>query len=327
MMDLNPKNARMLSMLGQRGSIFGVALPEIANEQNELMVLTADLALLSGLGKFQSQHPDKLLNLGIAEQNMLGVASGLAKEGCCVFVTTYATFLTMRAYEQIRNNLGYMKFNVKVVGASAGVVMGMSGNTHYAIEDLAIMRVVPNMTVLSPADAGEALKMAHAVCDLDGPVYIRLTGGLNCPVVHKEEYDFKIGRANVLREGRDLAMVATGTMVSECLKAAELLAAKGLVDSTVVNMHTIKPLDTTALDQIFATHRAVVTVEEHSRLGGLGGSVAEYKSGLKSSPPMLIIGLPDAFPRADEQSFLLEQAGLTAPHLAESAEHFFNKVT
>ncbi|MDR1045152.1 MAG: transketolase [Candidatus Adiutrix sp.] len=325
MMEINPKNARLLSMLGQRGSIFGVALPEIAGERDELMVLTADLALLSGLGKFQTQHPDKLLNLGIAEQNMLGVASGLAKEGGCVFVTTYATFLTMRAYEQIRDNLGYMKFNVKLVGASAGTAMGMSGNTHYAIEDLTLMRVIPNMTVLSPADAGEALKMAYAVCDLDGPVYIRLTGGLNCPVVHKKEYEFKIGRAELLTEGGDLALIAAGTMVAEGLKAAELLKERGL-EVTVVNMATIKPLDADTLNRVFAAHKAVVTVEEHSRLGGLGGAVAEYKSALKSSPPMLMLGLPDAFTRADEQPFLLEQAGLTAPRLADSVEKFFNEV-
>lgn len=325
MMEINPKNARMLSMLGQRGSIFGVALPEIAARRDDLLVLTADLALLSGLGKFQTQHPDKILNLGIAEQNMVGVAAGLAKEGNCVFVTTYATFLTMRAYEQIRNNLGYMKFNVKLVGASAGLVMGMSGNTHYALEDLAIMRVIPNMTVLSPADGAEALKMAHAVCDLDGPVYIRLTGGLNCPVVHKEEYDFKIGRAEKLREGSDLVLVACGTMVFESLKAAELLSQRGL-NTTVINMATLKPLDTNALDQVFAAHKAVVTVEEHSRLGGLGSAVAEYKSGLKTAPPQLMLGLEDIFPRPDEQAFLLEQAGLTAGALADRAETFYNQV-
>lgn len=325
MMEINPKNARMLSMLGQRGSIFGMALPEIAEQRDDLMVLTADLALLSGLGKFQSQHPNKLLNMGIAEQNMLGVAAGLAKEGDCVFVTTYATFLTMRAYEQIRNNLGYMNFNVKIVGASAGTVMGMSGNTHYAVEDLAIMRVVPNLTILSPADAGEALKMAHSACDLRGPVYIRLTGGLNCPVVHKEEYDFKIGRAEILREGGDLALIAIGTMVAEAMKAASLLQERGL-DATVVNMATIKPLDTEALRRIFTAHKAVVTVEEHSRIGGLGGAVAEYKSGLKSSAPLLILGFDDMFHRADEQSVLLEQAGLTAPQLAENAELFFRKI-
>ncbi|MDR1656437.1 MAG: transketolase [Deltaproteobacteria bacterium] len=325
MMELSPKNVRMLSMLGQRGSIFGVALLEIAREHSDLMVLTADLALLSGLGKFQSQYPDQLLNLGIAEQNMLGVASGLAKEGNCVFVTTYATFLTMRAYEQIRDNLGYMQFNVKLVGASAGLAMGMSGNTHYAIEDLAIMRVVPNMTVLSPADAGEALKMAQAVCDIDGPVYIRLTGGLNCPVVYKEEFDFKIGRAQVLTEGSDLALIACGTMVAEALKAAELLRARGL-EVTVINMHTVKPLDTEILDRVFAAHRAVVTIEEHSCLGGLGSAIAEYRCSFKSVAPLLIIGLPDAFSRADEQPFLLEQAGLTASRLADSADKFFNEV-
>lgn len=325
MMELNPKNARMLSMLGQRGSIFGVALPEIADERDDVLVLTADTVLFSSLSKFQARHPDKLLNLGIAEQNLLGVASGLAKEGNCVLVTTYATFLTMRAFEQMRDNLGYMRFNVKAVGASGGLAIGMFGNTHYAIEDIALMRVVPNITVLSPADAGEALKMAHAVCQIEGPVYLRLTGGLNCPVVYKEEYDFQIGRADILREGSDLALIAAGTMVAESLKAAELLAEQGL-EATVVNMHTIKPLDMGTLDRVFSAHKAVMTVEEHSIIGGLGGAVAEYKAGLKNAPPLLITGIPDAFPQAGEQAHLLESLGLTAEPLAQTAADFFNRV-
>jgi transketolase len=324
MLELTPKNVRMLSMLGQRGSIFGVAMPEIASIRQDLRVLTADLALLSGLSKFQALHMDKYLNLGIAEQNMIGVAAGLAKEGNCVFVTTYATFLSLRAFEQIRLNLGYMKFNVKAVGSSAGVIMGMLGPTHYAFEDLALMRALPNMLVLSPADAGEALKMAHAVCEHNGPAYIRLTGGLNCPVVHKNEYNFQIGRAEVLREGSDVALISVGTMVAECLKTADILAASGL-DSTVVNMSTIKPLDTVVLDNIFTAHKIVATVEEHSRIGGLGGAIAEYKCGLKNAPPLLILGLPDSFPMADDAEALLEKAGLTSQLLAKSIKSFYDK--
>lgn len=325
MTELNAKNARMMSMLGQRGSIFGLALPEIAASNDKLRVLTADLGLLSGLGKFQSQYPDKLINMGIAEQNMLGVAAGLAKEGNCVFVTTYATFLSMRAFEQIRNNLGYMGFNVKAVGSSAGLAMGMSGNTHYTLEDLAIMRSIPNLTVLSPADAGQAYKMAHAVAAIDQPVYLRLTGGLNCPVVYKEEFDFAIGRAISLRQGQDVAIVATGTMVSESLKVASLLAEAGL-QASVVDMHTLKPLDTAVLDAVFASHPAVVTVEEHSIIGGLGGAVAEYKAALPDAPPLLRLGLPDAFFKPAEQGYLLEQCGLVAPTMAVTIGEFLDKI-
>lgn len=321
MMELNPKNARMLSMLGQRGAVFGVALPEIAESRSDLRLLSADLAVQA----FQSKHPDKFLSLGIAEQNMLGVAAGLAKEGNCVFAATYAPFLSMRAFEQIRANLGYMKFNIKAVGVNAGMAMGISGCTHFALEDLALMLTIPNLTVLSPADAGEALKMTRAASEMEGPIYLRLTGGQNCPVIHKEEYDFQIGRAEILRQGGQLAFIAAGTMVAECLKAAELLAGQGL-EASVVNMSTIKPLDTVTLDRVFAGHQALVSVEEHRVIGGLGGALAEYKSSLKAAPPLRIIGLPDAFPPAGEQAHLLDSLGLTAPHLARAAADFFQEV-
>ena len=185
MLELTSMNARMWSRLGQRGAVFGVALPELAKTQADLRVITADLGLLSGLDRFKTANPEKYLNVGIAEQNMIGVAAGLAKEGNCVFVTTYATFITLRSCEQIRHNLGYQRYNVKVVGSSSGLVMGMSGNTHYAIEDIAIMRAIPNLLVLSPADSGEAVKMAEALVKTEQPAYLRLTGGLNCPIVYK----------------------------------------------------------------------------------------------------------------------------------------------
>lgn len=322
MTEITARSARMLSMLGQRGSIFGIALPEIAGENENVFVMTADLGILSGLTKFQKSFPDKYINMGIAEQNMLNVAAGLAKEGNCVFVTTYATFVTMRSFEQVRNNLGYMKYNVKIVGSSAGVAMGMSGNTHYAIEDISLMRSIPNVTVISPADAGEALKTAYAVAKIKTPVYIRLTGNLNCPVIYKEEYDFEIGKAITLRKGNDIAFIACGTMVNECLKAAELLANKG-IEAEVINMHTIKPIDTATLSNIFKKVKVIVSVEEHSIIGGLGSAIAEYKAQLRNVPPQLFIGLPDAFGRADEQSYLLNQYGLTAEKIAERSIDFY----
>ena len=325
MMELNPTNARMLSRLGQRGSIFGLALPDLAQSRPDVRVLTADLALLSGLTKFQSLHPEKFLNLGIAEQNLAAVAAGLAQEGCRVFITTYATFLTMRAFEQLRHNLGYVKLNIKAVGSSAGLVMGMSGPTHYAVEDIALMRVIPNLTLLSPADAGEALKMACAAADLEGPVYLRLTGGLGCTVVHQEEYELVIGRARLLREGTEAAVLATGTLVHESLKAAEILAGRGL-SVAVYNMHTLKPLDAETLAGVFQIYPAVVTVEEHSRLGGLGGAAAEVRAGLKGAAPLKILGLPDHFPKADDQASLWRKFRLSAPDLAEDIAAFCEAV-
>lgn len=319
MIEVTAKSARMWSRLGQRGSIFGAAIPDLAKSNGNLRVVTADLGLLSGLERLKTACENQYLNVGIAEQDMIGIAAGLAKEGCCVFATTYATFITMRSFEQIRHNLGYLQYNVKIVGSSAGVVMGMSGNTHYTLEDIALMRAIPNMIVLSPADSVEAVKMAEALAETDGPAYLRLTGGLNCPMVYKEDYPFEIGKGIVLQEGRDVAIVAAGTMVSEVLCAAGLLREKG-ISCTVVDMHTIKPLDTALLEQLFSAHGLIVTVEEHSKIGGLGSAVAEYKAGVANSPRQIMIGLPDAFGKAGEYSYLLEQYGLTSSHIAHTVE-------
>lgn len=319
MLEITSINVRMWSRLGQRGAIFGVALPELAMSHENLRIVTADLGTLSGLDRFKTANPDKYLNVGIAEQNMVGIAAGLAKEGNCVFATTYATFITMRSFEQIRHNLGYLKYDVKIVGSSSGIVMGMSGNTHYALEDIALMRAIPNMTVLSPADSVEAVKMAQALVKMDGPAYLRLSGDLNCPMVYKEDYLFEIGKGVVLKKGTDVALIATGTMVSESLKAAEQLKQEG-ISCSVVDMHTIKPLDQELLGELFVSHRLLVTVEEHSTIGGLGSAIAEYKAGFPNSPRQIMIGLPDAFGKAGEYTYLLEKYGLTANAIAEKIE-------
>ena len=199
-MEYNRKNARFLSMLGHRGA-FAVALMEIAESEDDLVVLTADMTTLTGLDRFKNTYPDKLYNVGIAEQNLIGVAAGFALEGNTVFATTYANFITMRAYEQIRVNLGYMKQNVKVVGTTGGLEIGVLGNTHYAIEDMALMRAIPNMVILSPADGFEIVKAVKAAALYDGPVYLRLAGLMNMPIVYTEDFDFVIGKSNVIKEG------------------------------------------------------------------------------------------------------------------------------
>jgi transketolase len=306
-------------MLGQRGAVFGVALPELAKNMDNLWVLTADLASLSGLDRFKSSCPDKFLNVGIAEQNMIGIAAGLAKEGNCVFATTYATFVSMRSFEQIRNNMGYMKFNVKVIASSAGLAMGMSGNTHYAMEDIALMRSIPNMVVLSPADGAEAVKMIYAIAQFDGPVYMRLTGVQNCPVIYKEDYNFVIGEGIILKQGKDVALIATGTITHEALRTSQLLDERG-ISATVVNMHTIKPLDLQLLDRLFASHKLIVSIEEHSVIGGLGSAIAEHKATVEGSPRQMFIGIPDQFLKAGEYGYLLDNCGLTASCMARDIE-------
>jgi len=316
MMEITPRNIRTWSMLGQRGAAFTMALPEIAAEQENVMVLTADLSLLSGLERFKETYPEQFLDVGIAEQNMIGIAAGLAKEGNCVFATTYATFITMRSFEQIRNNLGVMGFNVKVIGSAAGVSMGTSGNCHHSIEDIALMRVIPKMQVIAPADALEAIKVMHAISKTNEPTYVRLTGNLNCPCVYKEDYEFQIGKGIVLNEGKNVAIIAIGTMVAEAVKACEKLKEQGL-NPTVVNMHTVKPLDTALIAELAKQHSVIYTVEEHSVVGGLGGAVAECLCELGTGTKLVRLGFNDEYSVLGSYEYILEKNGLSAEGIVE----------
>lgn len=314
MLQITPSTTRQWSRLGSR-AIFGQAILALAETEQNLMVLSADLGNSSGLDRFKNTYPDKFVNVGIAEQNLIGVAAGLAKEGYVVFATSFAPFIAMRSSEQIRMNLGYMDLNVKAVGIGSGVAMAFLGNSHYGIEDAAVMRSIPNLTVVSPADCAEIVKTVFAAAAHKGPMYIRLTGAPNNPVVYKEDYNFEIGKAITLREGADVTVIANGTMVYEALEAAKVLEADG-ISAAVVNMHTIKPLDLSVIDKAIASTKLIVTVEEHTIIGGLGGAVAEYKTTIRNAPPQLIMGLPDEFGKAADYRFLLEKYGLTGEKIA-----------
>lgn len=315
MFEINPSNARQWSRIGSRG-IFGQAILAVAAQHPEMMVLSADLGNSSGLDRFKKTYPEQFLNTGIAEQNMIGVAAGLAKEGYNVFATSFAPFVTMRAAEQVRMNLGYMQMNVKAVSIGSGISMGFLGNSHYGIEDVAIMRAIPGITIVSPADCAEIYKTVEAAAHFQGPMYIRLTGGVGNPPVYTEDYSFEIGKAQVLMEPKDVTFIAAGTMVYESLQAAKALNEKG-VEAGVVNMHTIKPIDTKVLDSVFACSKLVVTVEEHTIIGGLGGAIAEFKASKKSSPPQLAIGLPDEFGATGDYGYLLDKYGLRAQKITQ----------
>ena len=323
-MNINPINVRMWSKLGARGT-FGLAMFELGKIKDDLMVMTADLANTSGLDRFQKAYPDKFINVGIAEQNLIGIASGMAKEGKNVFATSFATFIAMRSYEQVRFNLGYMGLNVKVIGLASGLAMGMFGTSHYGFEDLALMRAVPGLTVLSPADGAEIVKVVYALADFEGPVYVRLTGAMNNPVVYKEDYSYEIGKAVTLKHGQDITIIATGTMVYESLQAANFLEGQD-ISTTVIDMHTIKPLDQDIIKNACETSKLIVTIEEHSIIGGLGGAVAECKAMLKESPPLLILGLPDKFGKVGDYKYLLEHYGLTAKQLATKITQAYQKL-
>jgi len=315
-MDVTSTNIRAWSMLGQRGAFFGIAMPQLADEIDNLKLLTADLALLSGMDRFEKNHPEKLINVGIAEQNMIGIAAGLAMDGDCVFATTYSSFIAVRSLEHVRQHLSHLQCNVKIVGSAAGVVAAKSGVSHWATEDMAFTRVLPNLTVFSAADSLEAIKIAEYAAKNDGPMYIRLSGGLNCPVVYKEDYDFRPGKLVQLREGSKAAVIATGLMVNESLKAADNLREQG-IDVSVYNMHTIKPIDKEGLKDIFEKYDLIVTVEEHNILGGMGSAVAEYKATFAKAPRQVFIGFPDSFANAGSQRYVWEQKGLTDIQIAD----------
>lgn len=315
MFEITAASAKTWSRIGARAT-YGQAILSLAESTPNLMVLSADLGNSSGLDRFKNTYPEKFVNVGIAEQNMVGVAGGLAKEGFIVFASSFAPFIAMRASEQIRMNLGYMEMNVKAVAIGSGVSMAFLGNSHYGLEDAAVMRSIPNMTVIGPADGAEIYKTVHAAAQFPGPMYIRLTGAVNNPVVYEADYPFEIGRAVRLREGADVTIIANGSMVYESLEAAKVLAQEG-VEAAVLNMHTIKPLDCDAVDRAVRETPLLVTVEEHSVIGGLGGAVAEYKSGLRGAPPQLTIGLPDDFGSTAEYRYLLEKYGLVGSRIAD----------
>lgn len=315
MIDFGPANIKLWSKMGSRAVFGGVAAPELAAENANILFLAADVATSAGLARLQAASPEKVLNTGIAEQNMIGLAAGLASQGFLPFAMSFAPFATMRCADQIRLCMGYMGKNIKVVGLASGLAMGINGPTHLGYEDIAIMRAIPGIALLSPADSTETVKATLAAAAWEGPLYLRLSGGLNNPIVYDSDYNFQIGKAIRLRDGGDVAIIATGTMVAASLKAAELLAGDG-IQASVTDMHTIRPLDTDAiLNGVGA--KLVVTIEEHSASGGLGGAVAEFLSGIGGSPKLLRLGL-NSYPAAASYEYLLESCGLTPKQIAES---------
>ena len=324
-MKINEAMFKMLSRIGSRAT-FGMAAIELASLVDDLIILTGDTSTSAGLQRFKSSFPNKFLDVGISEQNMIGIAAGLASEGTTVFTSTFAPFQTMRCCEQIKVNLGYMRNKVNLVGLASGVVLGTLGYTHCCIEDISIMRSIPNITVISPADCFETYKATLACVKHKESVYIRLTGGAKNPSVYNEDYDYKIGEAVTLREGKDITIIATGTMVYESLKAADILFEHG-ISSTVVNMHTIKPIDRSVIERASSSSKLIVTIEEHSVIGGLGAAVAEVKTKLNSSPPQQILGLADQYDKGGEYLDILKRHGLTSELIAESIKSNYKKIS
>ncbi len=293
---------------------FGEALVKLGMKNENVVVLDADLTKSTMTTFFQKEFPNRHLNMGIAEANMMATAAGIATTGKIPFASTFAVFAAGRAYDQIRNSIAYPNLNVKICPTHAGISLGEDGGSHQSIEDIALMRVLPNMIVLSPADAVETEKMIFAVADYKGPVYIRL-GRLAVPTIFDENYKFEIGRATQVKEGNDVAIIATGLMVYEAMHASDILKEHG-INARVINMSTIKPLDNEMVLRAANECKYIVTVEEHSVIGGLGSAVCEYLSEVK---PTKVIkhGVHDVFGQSGEGNEMLDKYNLRAKDIVD----------
>ncbi|MEW6243556.1 MAG: transketolase family protein [Bacillota bacterium] len=295
---------------------YGEALVELGAVYEELVVLDADLSKSTMTAKFQKVYPERFFNVGIAEQNLMGIAAGMAAAGKIPFASTFAIFATGRAWEQVRNTIAYPGHNVKIAASHAGITVGPDGASHQALEDIALMRVIPGMTVLVPADARETREVVEAAIKHKGPVYIRL-GRPAVPDIYGEKYRFKIGEASLLCDGDDVAIVAAGYMVHAALSARDILAGEG-VAARVINMCSVKPLDNSVLLEAASTCKAVVTAEEHSIIGGLGSAVAEFLAE-RHPVPVRRVGVRDLFGQSGEPGELLQAYGLTAEDIVREA--------
>lgn len=307
-MEYNKKNARRWSIIGERPT-FGTSLFEFAKENPNIIALTADVTNSAGLGTMQREMPDRVINVGIAEQNMMGIATGLASEGYTVFTTSFAPFQSMRCLEQIRVNQGYMGQKVIMVGLAGGVAYGELGFTHCTIEDVSIIRSIPNIAVVTPADCMEVVKAVDAAIKYQSSVYIRLMDKTNIPIVYSDDYDFEIGKAVPLIDDGDVAILANGPLVFYALQAVKKYKEEYGLDIAVYDFHTVKPVDEELLTKLL-NKKAIMTVEEHSVIGGLGSVVADFYSDKKNRPLVYKVGFPDAYPHGASHETLLREYGL-----------------
>ena len=296
---------------------YGSALVELA-EKYDFVVMDADLAEATKTVKFKKAYPERFFDCGIAEGNMMSVAAGIATTGKPVFASSFAMFAAGRAFEQVRNSIGYPHLNVKIGATHAGITVGEDGATHQCNEDIALMRTVPGMTIINPSDDIEAKAAVKAALTTNGPFYLRF-GRFAVPVINDcPDYKFELGKGRMLADGKDVTIVATGLMVSMALEAKELLAAKG-ISARIVNIHTIKPIDTEIITKAAMETGAIVTAEEHNIIGGLGSAVAEVV-GENAPVPVVRVGMKDTYGHSGTVPALLEQYGLTPAAIAEAAE-------
>lgn len=310
----------MVKMMATRDA-YGEALKELGLRNEDVVVLDADLSGSTKTGVFREAYPDRFFNVGIAEQNLMGTAAGLATTGKIPFASTFAVFATGRAYEIIRNSICYPELNVKIAATHAGLTVGEDGATHQALEDISLMRSLPNMVVLNPADGVEAKQAIYKASEHNGPVYIRL-GRSGVPIIFNEDYKFEIGKGVELETGDDVTIIATGVMVKKALDAREELKKEG-ISARVINMATIKPIDKDIIIKAARETKGIVTAEEHNIIGGLGSAVAEVV--VENHPvPVLRVGVEDTFGESGTGDALLEKYGLTVENIVEKAKKVYN---
>ena len=275
--------------------IYGIVLKDLGAQHPEIVGLSADLAKSTKIGTFGDAYPDRFFNFGIAEQNMFGVAAGMAQTGLIPFVSTFSAFASMRACEFVRTDICYQNLNVKIIATHGGISFGSAGTTHHATEDFAIVRAFPNLTVIVPADAIETAQAVKKCMEIDGPVYIRIGRGFEPGVYTSEAYEFEVGKAIEMRPGTDLTIIATGATVYHAVQAADILKAESGISVRVLNMHTLKPLDEAAVIQALVETRRLITVEDHNVINGLGSAVADVLAASGKGCAFTKLGLPDTF--------------------------------
>ncbi len=320
---IKKSDLKQFSRFGPR-AMFGQFMMEIAKKNKNLMVLSADLGRSSGLDRFKKEFPENYISVGISEQNLIGVASGLSKEGYKVFVTSFAPFLSMRASEQIRMNLGYMKHNVNLVALGSGLAMGFLGNSHFGLEDIAVMRSIPNINVICPSDNLELKKILNDCSKFNrGPSYIRLTGVPGSPNVYEKDFKYKYGSSQTILNGKDILLIGIGSVVAEAKKACENLKNKN-IGVKLINAVQIKPLDK-KIYKLIKDYDKIMTIEEHTTFGGLGSVVSEIISKNFLKKKLAKISLPDKFGPTGDYNYLLDYHKLTSSHIIKRIEKFLKK--
>lgn len=314
--DINERNVNLWSKIGPRAT-YGQAILSLAGKDPNVIAVSADLGNSSGLERMAKAFPERFIDTGIAEQNLIGFASGLAKEGFTVFASSFAPFITMRACEQIRMNLGYMEHNVKAVGIGSGLSMGFLGNSHFGLEDVSVISSIPNIQIVSPADGAEIFNAVYAVAQTNNPTYLRLTGAPGIKPVYGSSYEFELGKAITLKESGNFGILGTGAVVSTALDASMVLEKDG-INCSVTNFHTLRPLDVEKLLQIASSSDAIFVIEEHFDFGGLYSTVANVLMKHHILMPIYSIGIEHRFDLSGDYDFLKDYHGLTSEGISKT---------